>query len=560
MQQRRGCLDQSSRLAIVSPGARIDESWTANAPGAIAVASMQGRPVHSYFPSLSQLQRLVGKGRTAPVYRRLLGDQLTPVSAFARLSAGAARAFLLESVVGGEKIARYSFVGANPRTVFLAKDRAATVFRDGAAPQSYHELADPLGELARLVDERRSATGAPAQDEVVALPRFTGGAVGFAAYDAVRYHEQLPAPPPDDRGLPDLDFGLYDEMVVFDHVNKTLLLVAHLPLDAPNLADAYRGACDRIDALAAKLNAGAVPLRTDFPLDAAPDLPFTSNVPRAQFEATVRRAIEYIRAGDIFQVVLSQRLRVPSAADPFDVYRALRVVNPSPFMFFLRTPDCVLIGASPEILCRVEDGTITNRPLAGTRRRGRTAEEDAALERELLADAKDRAEHIMLVDLGRNDVSVVSEPGTLRLTECMTVERYSHVMHLSSNITGRLAPDKSAIDALKAALPVGTVSGAPKVRAMQIIDELEPHRRGPYGGAVGYLDFAGNMDTCIALRTIVARPGAAGWDYDVQAGAGVVADSNPAAEWDETMNKARAMMRAIALATADPSVPRSRSD
>lgn len=521
---------------------------------------MQGQPVPSYFPSLSQLQPLVGRGRTAPVFRRLLGDQLTPVSAFARLSAGAPRAFLLESVVGGEKIARYSFVGANPRTLFRAKDRTATIQRDGAITHTYPDLADPLAELARLVDEHRSASDGAAHVESVTLPRFTGGAVGFAAYDAVRYHEHLPAPPPDDRNLPDLDFGIYDEMVIFDHVNKTLLLVGHVPLDAPNLADAYHSACGRIDALAARLTAESASLRTDFPLDAAPDLPFTSNVPRPQFEATVRRAIEYIRAGDIFQVVLSQRLRVPSAADPFDVYRALRVVNPSPFMFFLRTPDCVLIGASPEILCRVEDGTITNRPLAGTRRRGRTAEEDAALERELLADAKDRAEHIMLVDLGRNDVSVVSHPGTVRLTECMTVERYSHVMHLSSNITGRLAAGKTAIDALKAALPVGTVSGAPKVRAMQIIDELEPHRRGPYGGAVGYLDFAGNMDTCIALRTLVARTGPDGWNYDVQAGAGVVADSDPGAEWEETMNKARAMMRAIALAAADPSESGDRSD
>jgi anthranilate synthase component 1 len=273
-------------------------------------------------------------------------------------------------------------------------------------------------------------------------------------------------------------------------------------------------------------------------------LAFESNMSRAKFEEAVTQGKEYIKAGDIFQFVPSQRLRVKSAARPFDVYRALRVVNPSPFMFYLKSPQCTLIGASPEILCRVMDGEVTSRPLAGTRRRGATDAEDKELERELLADPKERAEHIMLVDLHRNDVGRVAMVGSVKVTDCMVVERYSHVMHITSNVTGRLAPGKTALDALKVSLPVGTVSGAPKIRAMQIIDELEPTRRGPYGGAVGYLDFAGNMDTCIALRTIVWKDGV----YDVQAGAGVVADSVPATEWEETMSKAKALLKAVEIA------------
>jgi len=346
-------------------------------------------------------------------------------------------------------------------------------------------------------------------------------------------------------------------MVIFDHVNKTILVVAHARLDRPDLPQQYADACRHIDQIVETLNQPAEGMAGDLDLDPRALPAFDSNLTQARFEDAVRRSIDYIVAGDIFQVVLSQRLRVPYAGDPFDIYRALRVVNPSPFMFYLKSPRCLLVGASPEILCRVEDGVVTNRPLAGTRRRGRTTAEDLALEKELLADPKDRAEHIMLVDLGRNDVGRVAEPGSVKLTELMTVERYSHVMHISSNVTGKLAAGRTAMDVLRAALPVGTVSGAPKVRAMQIIDELEPVRRGPYGGAVGYFDFSENMDTCIALRTMVLTPGleAGSWTVDVQAGAGIVADSNPASEYEETLNKAKAMLAAIAIADERPQSP-----
>ena len=379
------------------------------------------------------------------------------------------------------------------------------------------------------------------------LPNFTGGLVGYAGYDTIRYYEgeKLNAPPKDDRQLPDLMFGLYNEMVIFDHVDKTIKVVANADLTRhPDVEVAYHDACRRIDELVQRLSATAGEQagrdRSAQPLT----LKFTSNMTREQFEEAVRKGKEYIKAGDIFQFVPSQRLRVQSEANPFDVYRALRIINPSPFMFYLKSPSCTLIGSSPEILCRVKDGEVTTRPLAGTRKRGATPEEDEALEKELLADPKERAEHIMLVDLHRNDIGRVSKIGTVKIDDVMTVERYSHVMHITSNVTGELAEGMTAMDALRVSLPVGTVSGAPKVRAMQIIDELEPTRRGPYGGAVGYVDFAGNMDTCIALRTIVWKNGM----FDVQAGAGVVADSVPASEYEETMNKAKAMLKAVEIA------------
>jgi anthranilate synthase component 1 len=333
--------------------------------------------------------------------------------------------------------------------------------------------------------------------------------------------------------------------VIFDHVDKTVKIVANADLSSGQSVDAaYRDACRRIDDIAARLQQPPIASLGEIDVSAPATLAYSSNFSREQFEQAIRTGKEYIKAGDIFQFVPSQRLRVDSPADPFDVYRALRIINPSPFMFYLKTPACTLIGSSPEILCRVVDGKITSRPLAGTVRRGANAEEDAKLESQLLADPKERAEHIMLVDLHRNDVGRVAKIGSVKISDVMTVERYSHVMHITSNVTGELADGLNAMDALRVSLPVGTVSGAPKIRAMQIIDELEPTRRGPYGGAVGYVDFAGNMDTCIALRTMVWRNGV----YDVQVGAGVVADSVPANEFDETIAKAKAMLKAVEIA------------
>jgi anthranilate synthase component 1 len=395
---------------------------------------------------------------------------------------------------------------------------------------------NPLDELRRRVEAIRVA-------KVAGLPPFTGGAVGYAGYDTVRHVEDLPYPPNDDRRLPDLSFAFYDHMIVFDNVQKTAVVVVLAKVDI-DLFRAYDTACRRVDRLVTKLGEPIDALApVDIETSGEAHLSYQSNFTQPQFEEAVRKCVEYIRAGDIFQVVISQRLAVPLAIDPFEVYRTLRVVNPSPFMFFLRTPHCTLVGSSPEIMVRVVDGKVTVRPLAGTRRRGRTDEEDERLAEELLADPKERAEHVMLVDLGRNDVGRVAQYGTVEVSDVMVIERYSHVMHITSNVTGQLKDGCDAFDALAACLPAGTVSGAPKVRAMQIIDELEPHRRGPYAGAVGYIDFAGNMDTCIALRTLVVQNNTA---Y-IQVGAGIVADSVPEREYEETLNKARGLLKAIEI-------------
>ncbi len=415
---------------------------------------------------------------------------------------------------------------------------------------------DPLCDLDELVKRFRSVS-------IPGLPRFCSGAVGYAAYDVIRYTENLPNVPQDDRGLPDLCFALFDSMIVFDHIRKVTLVVALADTSVGTLPEARAKAESRIDDLCQKLgatqvsgqSAGNQPTSsqqvggeelslTDIDLTVEPNLEVASNFTEADFLSAVERCREYIRAGDIFQVVISQRFRHMSSATPLDVYRSLRMVNPSPFMFLLRTPAVNLVGSSPEIMVRVEDRETTIRPLAGTRRRGRTPQEDRALAEELLADPKERAEHVMLIDLARNDVGRVSEFGSVQLSDVMVVERYSHVMHITSNVSGQLKEGLSAIEALRAGLPAGTVSGAPKVRAMEVIDEVEPHKRGPYGGAVGYIDFTGNMDTCIALRTIVMKDGV----IDCQAGAGIVADSVPELEYQETINKSRAMLKAIYIA------------
>lgn len=497
----------------------------------------QFRPGAKEFADLSRDANVV------PIYCSLLSDRLTPVSAFERLAPESGHAFLLESVVGGEKIARYSFLGISPITLVEAKDRR-TVITDAQGQQTVHD-ADPLEKLEALLDGYRAAHPS-------GLPRFLGGAVGYAGYDIARHYEKLGTPPPDDRKLPDLQFGVYDQMVIFDHVRKLIHVVAHAYVDSAGSIDAaYSEAGSRIEAIVGKLaEVRSEPIRTlvqELPADATYD----SNMTQERFEEAVEKGKEYIRAGDILQVVLSQRLTGVTAAPPFDVYRALRVVNPSPFMFYMQSPSVTLVGASPEILCRLEGRTVTSRPLAGTRPRGRTQAEDLGLEAELLADPKERAEHVMLVDLGRNDLGRICEPGTVKLDDLMSVERYSHVMHICSNVSGTLAAGKTAFDALRSVLPVGTVSGAPKIRAMQIIDELEPVRRGPYAGAVGYLDFAGNMDTCITLRTLVITPnGANQWRVDAQVGAGIVADSEPSREYQETLHKAQSMLSALHIANA----------
>ncbi len=492
----------------------------------------------THFPSLEEFRELARDYQLVPVYRRLVSDTLTPVTAFHRIDRGQGHsACLFESVIGGEKVGRYSIVAAEPSLEISARGHLVT-HREGDAVREY-EAADPLEELRGQLYSSKMA-------HLPELPPFAGGAIGYAGYDVIRYSENLPDAPADDRQLPDLSFGFYDRLVVFDNVSKTMFVIVLARLDkgVEQAEAAYQRACRRVDELVRHLASGTDELRcTDIVTQGDPDIEFQSNFAREDFERAVRRCVEYIRAGDIFQVVISQRLSVGIRAEPFEIYRTLRVVNPSPFMFFLRTPDVTLVGSSPEIMCRVVDGRVTVRPLAGTRPRGATEAEDRRLAEELLADPKERAEHVMLVDLGRNDVGRVARYGSVELSDVMSIERYSHVMHITSNVTGQLCEGKDAFDALRACLPAGTVSGAPKVRAMQIIDELEPHRRGPYAGAVGYIDYSGNMDTCIALRTLVIQDGRA----DVQAGAGIVADSQPSLEYQETLNKARGLLKAIEL-------------
>jgi anthranilate synthase component I len=487
----------------------------------------------AYLPDPETFQRLAGEYPLVPVYRRLLSDALTPVSAFHALDHGGS-ACLFESVIGGEKVGRYSFLAVDPFLTITARGNHVVI----ASADGHREeidTADPLDELRKRLAPFRAV-------HLPGMPPFIGGAIGYAGYDVVRYVENLPNAPADDRNLPDLAFGLYDRMVVFDNVSKAMYVIAMARLDLAggDAKKAYESAQRRVDELVDRLSAPSPLPPADIASTGEPQQAYRSNFRREDFEKAVLQCVEYIRAGDIFQVVISQRLEVDLTSDPFEVYR-LRVVNPSPFMFFVRTPEVTLVGSSPEIMCRVVDGKVTVRPLAGTRRRGATEEEDRQLAEELLADPKERAEHVMLVDLGRNDVGRVAKFGSVQLSDVMVIERYSHVMHITSNVTGQLRDDCDAFDALKACLPAGTVSGAPKVRAMQIIDELEPHRRGPYAGAVGYIDYSGNMDTCIALRTLVVQ----GNKAYIQAGAGIVADSVPASEYQETLNKAQGLLKAI---------------
>lgn len=468
-----------------------------------------------------------------PVSRRVLADLDTPLSVYLKLAA-APYSYLLESVQGGEKWGRYSIIGLPARQVLSVRGHEITISDDGIVTERL-ECSDPLA----FIRDYHSRVQAPP----LAISRFSGGLVGYFGYDTVRYGEPKLAAgaPPDTLGTPDIMLMRSDEFVVFDNLRGEMELVCHVDAADP----AARAAAEsRLDELIAKLAQPLAPVRATSPGPAAREEDFESEFGRERFMAAVDRIKRYIVDGDVMQVVPSQRMSVPLTAPPIDVYRALRHLNPSPYLFFMDLADFQIVGSSPEILVRLDGRTVTTRPLAGTRKRGATPEEDLALERELLADPKEIAEHLMLIDLGRNDIGRVATTGSVRVTEKMVIERYSHVMHISSNVEGELLPGKDAIDVLRATLPVGTLSGAPKIRAMEIIDELEPTKRGVYGGAVGYLSWNGNMDTAIAIRTGLIKDGR----LYIQAGCGVVADSVPELEWEETLNKGRAMFRAVEMA------------
>ena len=474
-----------------------------------------------YTPTLEQVKALAGPGVLVPVYREISADLETPISAYLKV-ARSPYSFLLESVEGGERIARYSFIGTEPYKVIKT-----------GPGQSGGEV-DPLTLVQAEMDQYRLA---PVAD----LPRFHGGGVGYLAYDTVSYFEpRVPLMPRDPQGVPQSVFMFADTMLVFDHLRHHIKVVGHVR-PGQDVERAYREATDKIDALVGRLSQ---------PLEQPPGLQAgagsvgaeaTSNFTRPQYEEAVRKCVEYIYAGDVIQVVNSQRFSRPTQAPPLQIYRALRSINPSPYMYFLHLDDFHIVGAAIETVAQVENGIVATHPIAGTRPRGRTPEEDEALEHELKTSEKQRAEHIMLVDLGRNDIGRVSVPGTVNVTQLMGVERFSHVMHLVSHVEGRLKPEMTPYDALRSCFPAGTVSGAPKIRAMEIIAEIEGEKRGPYGGAVGYFSFSGNMDTALVLRTGVYKDAV----MHVQAGGGVVADSTPGDEYEETIHKAGALMRAI---------------
>jgi anthranilate synthase component 1 len=503
-----------------------------------------------FVPDRAGFLDLARRGGIAFVCREVLADTDTPVSAYAKLGRGP-YSFLLESVVGGDKWAAYSFVGVRPRAVIRARGPNVEVLTSVDGEMRVTEKAHADRPLAFLDDYlARLAPAVPP-----GLPRFFGGAVGWLGYDAIRGFEKIPSSKPDDLGVPEICFALTDTVVIFDNLRGTVKVVAAADVTAGDPGRAYDDACARIETVLERLARPVPPLRPLEPLPAPTPVTPKATITQEAYEAGVRRAQEYILAGDAFQIVYSQRFQVPRAGvDPFDVYRALRVINPSPYMFHLEFPEAIVTGASPEALVRLEGTDVEVRPIAGTRRRGATPEEDAVLEAELRSDPKERAEHVMLVDLGRNDVGRVSAPGTVKVNELMVVERYSHVMHLVSNIRGKMAPGVRAADVVRAAFPAGTLSGAPKIRAMEIIEELEPSRRGIYGGAVGYVSYTGNVDLAIAIRTLVTL----GDTIHVQAGAGIVADSVPSEEHLECVNKARAVLSAVEVARRGAANPEGR--
>jgi anthranilate synthase component I len=482
--------------------------------------------------SFEDFKELAQRGTFVPVYKEIVADMLTPVSAFLKIAEHSDYAFLLESVEGGEQVARYSFLGKDPFLILRSRGGRTIVDRAGQTSESDKPFI-------AMVRELMAGFHAPF---VPGLPRFTGGAVGYLGYDAAAWFEPVDLQK-DAEEQDEAAFMLFDTVLAFDHVRHRILIIANARITGDeDLESLYQFACARIEFVERELERTL----SRVPAGQAPPLDVTSNVTRDEFERMVRTAKEYIAAGDVYQVVLSQRFESALTADPFTVYRALRHVNPSPYMYFLRVGDRSIVGSSPEMLVRVEGRKVQTHPIAGTRPRGRSEEEDLRLGEELKRNEKERAEHVMLVDLGRNDVGRVAAYGSVRVPTYMTRERYSHVMHLVSVVEAKLDDHHDRLDALVACFPAGTVSGAPKVRAMEIIAELENRRRGVYAGAVGYVDFAGNLDFCITIRTVVIENGRA---Y-VQAGAGIVADSNPTAEYEETRDKARAVIRALELAQA----------
>jgi len=474
-----------------------------------------------YYPSLEEVRDLAKLGNIIPVYQEISADLETPVSAYLKIARNP-YSFLFESVEGGERLARYSFIGTEPFEVVKTGDG----FPEGEV--------DPLELIQQMLNKYTPV-------QIQGLPRFHGGAVGYLGYDAVKFFERVPTPSIDNLGIPDAIFLFVDTMLVFDHVRHKIKVVSHLHLDDGTVESAYAEAVTRIEELVGRLRK---PLDIDINIrgkDKGTKTEVTSNRSKTAYEDMVRQVKEYIYSGDIIQAVISRRLTRPTNASPLSIYRALRALNPSPYMYYLSMGDFHIVGASPELLVRVEDGAIYNFPLAGTRPRGDTAYEDDLLANELQADEKERAEHVMLVDLGRNDVGRVSKTGSVEVTDLMRVVRYSHVMHLESEVHGQLRDDRTIYDALRSCIPAGTLSGAPKIRAMEIIAEVEAEKRGTYGGAVGYFSFSGNMDTAIPIRTMVMKEGVA----HIQVGAGIVADSVPEMEFQETIHKAQAVLRAI---------------
>jgi len=483
------------------------------------------------YPSLKEFKELAGKGNLVPVYKEILADTDTPVTAFLKL--GGTPSFLLESVEGGEKWARYSFLGSRPSKIIKGRGKTVEII-NGLKPPLVIESDNPVDLIKREIGRYRPV-------ELKGLPRFFGGLVGYMGYDMVKFFEPIQGGGKDGLGLPDFFFMLTDTMLIFDSLRQKIKVLSNAHIEDTSPEEAYREAVQKIDDIISKLRVPFMPPDSGV---GGKSNGVQSNFSKQDFISAVKKSKDYVMAGDIVQVVLSQRFERDAIVNPFHIYRALRVINPSPYMYYLDIGDAKIVGSSPEILVRFEEGKIVLRPIAGTRKRGETEAADKALEEELKRDPKEIAEHIMLVDLGRNDVGRVAKIGSVKVTELMMVERYSHVMHLVSNVEGDLREGLDAFDVLAACFPAGTVSGAPKVRAMQIIEELEPTQRGPYAGAVGYFSYSGNMDTCITIRTLIIKDG----KVYVQAGAGIVADSEPEREYLETVNKAKGMMNAVDMA------------